>query len=138
MSDGAADFNQLLAGGAELFHAPIGVEGEPVFLNELAGFVQHAGAIDPAEGEAVFASEEDVFGDGEMGSEKRFLMHHGDAAGGSIGGLGETDFPALPQHVAAVGPVQAGDDFHEGGLPRPVFAEEQMHLTRGHRQVSTF
>lgn len=138
VGNGAADFDQLLAGGAELFHAPIGVEGETVFLNELARLIEHAGAIDPAEGAALLAAEEDVLGDGEMGSEKRFLMHHGNAAGGRIGGLGEADFLAFPEHVAAVGPVQACDDFHQGGLPCPVFAEEQMHLARGHRQVSTF
>ena len=32
--DGAADLHQLLAGGAELFHAPVGLERETVLLDE--------------------------------------------------------------------------------------------------------
>jgi hypothetical protein len=92
--NGAADLDQLAAGGAEAVDARFGIERKTVLLDEAARFVDDRAAIHPAEGAAIFAPEKNVLRDGHVRREQRLLVHHRDADGGGFGGRAqETSLP---------------------------------------------
>ena len=126
--EGAADFDELLLGGAEFVDAGGGVEGEAVFIDEAAGFSFHAALVEQGAAQG-FAAEEDVLGDSEVRGEEGFLMDHRDAGLMGFGGAGEVGGLALPAHVAAVSAEHAGDDLHQSGFAGSVLADEGMDFT---------
>ena len=71
-----------------------------------------------------------------MGSQQRFLMHHGNADGRGFGGTGDADFLIAPQHLARVPLHHSRHNLHERGLACSVFAEKQVHLTGVDRQIA--
>src|SRR5579862_3661910 len=102
MLDGAADFDQLPAGGAEAVDAPFGVEWKVVLPDEAAGMFDNAAAIHPAERSRFLAPQKNVLCHAHVRSEQRFLMHHGDADGGGFGRRAQKNFLAVPEHAAGV------------------------------------
>ena len=74
------------------------------------------------------AAHEDVLGDREVGEERRLLVDDGDAGVARVGGAVEVDRLAVDQHVAGVGPVDAGQQLHERRLAGAVLADQRVHL----------
>ena len=62
MLDGTADFDQLLAGRAQLVHPPIGVQWETVLLDQPRRVLHHPAAVDPSQRSRLFPAEKYVFG----------------------------------------------------------------------------
>ena len=71
-----------------------------------------------------------------MSSQQRFLMNHRDPNAVRFRRAAQMDFFPAPFHRPAVTLDHAGHDFHQGGLPRSVFANQSMHLTRFHPQIT--
>jgi hypothetical protein len=40
----------------------------------------------------------------------------------------DLDGPALPEYLPAVGVIRTGDDLHQGGLARTIFAYQRVNL----------
>ena len=77
-ADSGGDLHELLLAGAQLADGPIHVEVGFNFAEHGAGAGAHGTAIQPA-GARRQGAEAQVFGDGEVGTERQFLMHHCDA-----------------------------------------------------------
>ena len=134
MLNGAADFHHLLAGGAEFIHSPAGLEREVVIFDDALSALHHLAAIYPAQRQPRLASQENVFGDGEVRGQHGFLMNHRNALERRLRGTAKADAAALPKHFPAVAFQHAGHDFHERGFAGAVFAHQQMDLTARRRR----
>ena len=123
-ADGRGDLDKLLAAGREGAEEGGGVEIGADFGEEGAGAGVEGAAVDPAEAVAREVAEAEVFGDGEVGAEGEFLVHHRDAEGASGARRGGADYFPVEEEVAGVRLVNAGEDFTEGAFARAVFADE--------------
>lgn len=56
------------------------------------------------------------------------LEHHSDAGVDRLARIGEADRLAIEQERAAIGTLDAEEDFHQGGFAGAVFADDRMHL----------
>ena len=124
----AGDGDDLALGDREGFDDRLGVERDAEPVEKRAGLAVHAAIVDEAEAADRLAAEEDVLGDAEIGLEVELLVHRDDAEGLGVGRVGDPDRLAGEADRAAVGPVDAGDDFHERRLAGTVLAEERVHL----------
>jgi hypothetical protein len=134
--DSPADFDELFAGRAEAVDAPLGVEREIVTQDEVGRSPERLLPVYPAEGQTILAAQENIFGYRKVRRKERFLMDHGDAVCGGLGGVSESDGAALPQHFAAVGRVHPRDDFHQRRLAGAVFPHQEVDLPRIHVEVA--
>jgi hypothetical protein len=74
-------------------------------------------------------AEHDVLRNGEDRDEHEVLMHHADACGHRVAGAGEPLHDTVEQDLALVGPIQAVQNVHEGGLASAVLSEKGVDLT---------
>jgi hypothetical protein len=77
-------------------------------------------------------AEGNRIGDVEDGHEHEVLVDHADARGDRLGRVTERPDLLVDDDLALVGPVEAREDVHEGGLARPVLAEEGEDLAAIH------
>ena len=73
-----------------------------------------------------FGAEHHVFEHGERVDQHEVLMHHADAAGDRVVGTGDLDRLAIDPDLAAVGPVEAVEDRHEGRLAGAVLTDNAV------------
>ncbi len=124
------DFHHLLLGYAQAlddgFRSNLDVERGQDFARLLEQFL----AVDDSEPaiEQRFASQENVFRDAHLGNKIEFLVNGADPQLLRIVGTADMHWLALEQNLARVGGINAGKDFDEGGLARPVLAQQHMHL----------
>ena len=64
----------------------------------------------------------------KIGCERGLLRHRGDAAPHRLGGVADLHRPPLERDLAAVGMHLPREDLQERRLPRPVLADENVHL----------
>ena len=95
-----------------------------------AGVGAHAAVVEPAEGAAdhFLAAEEEVGGDAQVLGEVQLLVDEDDAAVQGVADALQVDRLSVEEDFAAVGPVDAGQDFHERRFAGPVLADEGQHL----------
>ena len=119
--DGAADLDHLLAGGTQTLARATRRAAETMLLDQPAARSRrHSRAVQPSpSGSAILAPEEDIFRDGQMRRQQRFLVHHGDADAGGFGGSLERDLAAVPQHAAASRSSIPATIFMSVDLPAP-------------------
>ncbi len=134
--NGSANLDQLLPRGTELSHAPLGIQGKLVARDEIGRAPHHLTAVHPPQRKPFFAAQKNVFGHGEMRRQQRFLVHHGDPVRGRFRRVAEAHRLAAPQHFAAVGGLQAGDNLHQRGFAGAVLPHQQMNLAAVDRKVS--
>ena len=82
-----------------------------------------------------FRTQDDVFRHGVVVDELEVLVHHADAQACGYIGVGDAHFPAVNSDGALVGFVGTEKYGHEGGLPRPVFAQDGVHLIFRHAEI---
>ena len=128
MQDGAADLDQLLARRRQLFHAPLRAQRELVVGDQPAGGLDHAPALHPAERQPVFATQKKVLRHRQMRREQRFLVDHRNPDRRRLRRGFEMHLAALPQHLPGIALDDSGDDLHQRGLARAIFAQQQMHF----------
>ena len=94
---------------------------------QLAGAAVRGGRVQHAGG-GVLVAEVDVLGDGEAVDDVELLVHGRDAHAERGDGGGDGGRLALPDDLAAVGLVRAGEDLDERRLARAVLPEDAVHL----------
>ena len=95
-----------------------------------SGIGVHLGFIHQhAETAARFATDENVLGGGQMRHQVKFLMDDIDAHILSRARIRNGNFFAFNLNGAAVGLINTGENFHEGGFARPIFAHQGQHFT---------
>ena len=130
-----ADFDELLLGDAELadlcrqidLDAQAGEDGLRLAAHGL--FRQQAQAI------AQFAPEEDIFHRVQIGDQRKFLEDDGDAGGDGVVIAVKLACLAVDHDAARVGPVNAAENFHQGGLASAVLAQQGVDLAGRDRQA---
>ena len=70
---------------------------------------------------------DDVLGHGQRAEEPEVLVHHAQPRGDRVERGGQPHLAAVAQHLAGVGPVQAVEDRHQGGLARAVLPDDGVH-----------
>ena len=78
-----------------------------------------------------FDSEEDVFGNAEVGGDGKFLINHADSATTSFGWISGCVRFSVDPHFSAVGLVRTGENFHQGAFTRTVFTDEGVDFSSG-------
>jgi hypothetical protein len=125
--EGAGDFNQLLRGDGQVANDGAGLE--PGVTEPFEG-LSHPGSLTSVLDESPAGQllpEHDVVFDGEMGGEVQLLIDHGDAGlPGGMGAIGGVR-PTCERHTSGVWSMGAAEDFHEGALAGPVFADQGQH-----------
>ena len=83
------------------------------------------------------AADEHVLRHGQVGEQRRLLVDHRDAGRLRGGRAVQRDLLAVDLERPAVRLVHPGEDLHQGGLARPVLAEQRVHLAAAqvHRAV---
>ena len=107
-----------------------------MFLDKPGGTFHHAAAVHPTEWVSFLPPKKDILGDGKMGRQEGFLVHHGDANGGSLGWALQINLAALPQHLAGIAFQHSRHDLHQRGLACAVLAEQKVNFTLTHRKIS--
>ena len=109
-------------------HAGGRIDVEAEAGQELLRLAVHAAPIDGAGRGHRLGAEKDIFGDGQIGDDRQFLMHHADRMMQRIARRSEADGRAVDLHLAFEIGVNAGDDLHQGRLAGAVLADQPVDL----------
>jgi hypothetical protein len=124
-ADGGGDLHELFAAGGERADDGVGIDvGADGGEHGLGARAEFA-ALDEARA-ARQVAEAEILGDAQVGAEREFLMHHGDAEFAGHQRSRRMDDLAVEADLAAVGGVHAGEDFAERALARAVLADERV------------
>ncbi|VXB91015.1 hypothetical protein CITRIK5_70212 [Citricoccus sp. K5] len=82
-------------------------------------------------------AQEDVLRDGQPADHVELLVHRGDAEVQRCGGALELDGTALPEDLALIRSMYAGERLDEGGLAGPVLAHDAVDLSGTHVEVDS-
>jgi hypothetical protein len=74
------------------------------------------------------AAEKDVLGDGQIGRDAQFLMHHADTGRERVARRTKAHLMPVETKLARVIAMHAGDDLHQRRLAGAVLADETMDL----------
>ena len=129
------DLDQLLIGDGERADRCFDVDLDAETLQQRLDFTVHLRPIDPAEPVLRLAAHEDVFRDIEIGEERRVLVDDGDAVLARVERAMKHDLAPVHEDRAGVGPVHAGQHFHERALAGAVLADQRVDLAFGHREI---
>ena len=132
--EGLDDLDALLHAHGQVLDHGVRVHVEAVALGDLPD--PAAGGLE-VEGAAAGAlrAEGHVLRDGEHRHQHEVLVHHADPGGHGVPGAPEGHLGAVHQDASPARPVQAVEDVHQGGLARPVLAEEAVDLPGLHDEV---
>src|SRR5690606_2973534 len=118
------DFNELPFGDAELGYQYAWIEIKAKFVQRPGRLRRHLRIIDASEATGGLPPQKHVFRDREIGEKREFLENRRNAEIQRILGVVEVDLPAASGNLSAVRPVNAGQYFHQRGLPCPVFSHQ--------------
>ena len=110
------------------------ISGWPEPGEQPAGVLDLVPPVHEAAGR-VLVAEMDVVRDGEPLDEVELLVDGRDAQPQRRDRVREAHRRPLPEHLALVGLVRAGEHLDQRGLAGAVLAEQAVHLARAHRQV---
>ena len=127
-TEGAGDFDELLFGHGERADFGVGQNIGADALEPLGGAAAALFPVHPGAGAGTFQAQADIFGDGQIGEQRRLLIDAGDAelvgeGGGQFFDAGAGDF-----NGPAIRLMRAADDFDERGFAGAVFAEQGVDL----------
>ncbi len=130
------DLDALLDADRQVLDERVRVDVEAVAVGELA---RRLGAglapVEEAAGADLLDAERDVLRDREHRHQHEVLVHHADAGRDRVLRRAEARRLAVYVYLALVGLGQPVQDVHQGGLPRPVLAEQGVDLPRGNRKA---
>src|SRR5690606_3186717 len=113
----------------------VGVHVEAEARGDLAHLRAGGVEVEAAAAAGLLVAEHDVLRHREDGDEHEVLVDHADARRHGVAGTSEVLDLVVQQDVALLGLVQAVQDVHQGGLARPVLAQEAVDLARLDHQV---
>src|SRR5215831_10823450 len=131
------DLDDLAFGQAEVFDRRVGRYLQLELIEQFLRSRVQLAPIDQAErAEAPrLAPDEDVFGDRQVRREAQFLMHEADAERLGFRRVLRIDLSPVEDNLAAVLPHDSGENLHQRGFARAVFANQRMNLAAPRREV---
>ena len=125
----SGDLHHLLLTDAQPSDEHGGIEGLTHRRQILSRLRHESRPINQAEPIERLSAQEEILADGEAGQEVQFLVDHGYPSVDGLPRAGEMNFVAIePDGSTGVGIVDAGDDSHERGLARAIFADKPHDL----------
>ena len=124
------DLHPLALPDGEVGHPGVGIDLEPVKLADALHLGHRAVAVHPAA-----LAEGDVLPHRHRPDEAEVLVNHADAASGCGGRVGDGRRLAPHRDLPGVGGDHPGRDLHQGGLARPVLAQQAPDLAGLYGQV---
>ena len=128
------DLDELLSSDREIADESRRTEFESDAIEKLARAGRYLIFVDQSEAGG-FATEEEISADAEIGREVEFLMNEGDAMAETFLDGANRDFISLNPYRPRIGPLHAGEDFHEGTFPCPIFPEHGDDLALAHGEA---
>jgi hypothetical protein len=135
--DGAGDFDELLLADAEIGDERGGCDREVETFEDGSRRGVELRIVDQAETRAGLAAEENILGDREVRDEIQLLENDSDAGGKRGAGIGETHLASVEMERAGVGREDAGENVHQRGFARAVFAEQGEQPAGAHAERNT-
>jgi hypothetical protein len=127
LRQGFGDLYNLLLADTQVAHQGVGINvlfQPPHQFTRLllfGLFINHAALCQ-------LARQENVIHYAQVGAQVEFLVNDADAIAHRVQRAAQANFFAIEQHTAAGGLLHAGQDFHQGGFTRPVFAHQYIDL----------
>ena len=118
------DLNRLLRRQCQATRGTAHVERDAEFCENRLGLAEHLGPAD--HGAAILMADENVLRDIEIGKQQRLLIDRRDAHPLRLGRARDRDAASVQPDLAAVGLINAGDDFDQRRLAGAVLAEQRM------------
>src|SRR5262249_43865798 len=131
------DLDDLAFGQAEVFDRRVGRYIQLELIEQFLRSRVQLAPIDQAEWAQPprLAPDEDVFSDRQVRREAQFLMHEADAERLGLCRVLRIDLAPVEDDLAAVLPHDSGEDLHQRGFARAVFANQRMNLAPPRREV---
>ena len=126
--EGLQDLDPLLLADADVLDARVRVDGELERLGDLLDALFGGVLVEEHLLARWLDPEHDVLGDRHHRDQHEVLVDHPDPEVDRIAGRAHLDRLAVDEDLALVRPVEAVEDVHQRRLPRPVLAEESVHL----------
>ena len=127
--EGLQDLHALLQSDRKVAHQGIGRNVQGVLAGqslELAARTVHA----RGEQRTALGAEDDVLDHGEGVHQHEVLMDHADSGGDGVLAVPDGHRPSGDADLTAVGPVEAVEDAHQGGLAGAVLADDPVDAPR--------
>src|SRR5262245_33355792 len=131
------DLDDLAFGQAEVFDRRVGRYLQLELIEQFLRPGVQLAPIDQAERAEPprLAPDEDVFGDRQVRRQAQFLMHEADAERLGLRRVLRIDLAPVEADLAAVLPHDSGEDLHQRGFARAVFANQGMDFAAPRREV---
>ena len=127
--------DQLLHADREIAEPRARIDIEPEVLQLFGRRARHVAPGDDPETIDRLRPEKHIFCDAELRRDAEFLMDHADPRRQRVARRAEMHVLAVDLHLAFVGAMDAGDNFHQRALARAVLAGEAMNLAGKQRKV---
>ena len=128
------DFHELLMADGERAHERVRIDLQSDGIEEFPRLAPLKGFVDEPAAEFL-AAKEDVRGDVEIVGEIQLLMDERDAVRERVVDGTNRERATVEEDFAGVGPLHAGEDFHERALARPIFTDDGEHFAAGDRKA---
>src|SRR5262249_11096071 len=131
------DLDDLAFGQAEVFDRRVGRYLQLELIEQFLRPCVQLAPIDQAERAEPprLAPDEDVFSDRQVRREAQFRMHGADAERLSLSRVLRIDLAPVEDDLAAILLNASGENFHQRGFARAVFANQRMTLAPPRREV---
>jgi hypothetical protein len=126
------DLDALLLADRQLLHDRPGIHAEPVRVRELGDALLRRDDVEPL---PALLAQDDVLGDGERVHQDEVLVDHPDPVRDRVARGSDLDLLAPHEDPSSIGRVHPVEDAHQGGLARPVLADQRMDLAGAQFQV---
>jgi hypothetical protein len=131
---GARDLDQLLLADSEIGDERLRRHAQIESLQDGRSVGMKAAVIDEAAARARFATEENVFGDGEMRNQVQLLKHDADAGFERGPRISKSHLAAEHPDNSGVRREHSGKDVHQRRLARAVFAQQRQQPSATHAE----
>ena len=126
---GLDDLDELAVRDRKRSHRHVRCDrGEAERGKERGGPLVEIALRDCAERRELFVAEEDVFGDGEVGDQGKFLKHRADARTAGLARIARAVGAARKPQLAFVGGDGARENLDEGGFPGAILTQNGTHF----------
>src|SRR6202012_3161108 len=132
---GPEDLHPLLHADRQVLGQRVRVDPQPVLLGQLADLGPHPAPVEPAQRLGLLVAQGHVLRHGEHRHQHEVLVHHADARVERVPRRVDGDRLAVHHDLALVRLKQPVEDVHQGGLARPVLAEQGVDGARGDGKV---
>ena len=127
--------HQLALGETEVADQAAGIDVQlPAVAKKRLGGGVHSPSVQRTPAGAILLAEEHRFRHGKVRDQVELLVNNADAQRFNRRGIAERQRRAVQRGVAAIGPVDASEDFYQRRFSRAVLADQAVNFTGVQKQ----